>query len=74
MPQHPTAVTAPGGSDAGMDHRDCSAVQVCSPGVVAIVSSVTRLEPAYQQHRVAFASGPSLVGIRAAPLPPPPRA
>jgi len=54
MPQQPTAVSAPGGSHAGMDHRDCSSIQVCSPAVVAIVSSVTRLEPAYQQHRLVF--------------------
>jgi hypothetical protein len=74
LPQQPTAVSAPGGSQAGMDHRDCSAIQVCSPAVVAIVSSVTRIESAYQQHRLVFASGPSLAGIRAAPLPPPPRA
>lgn len=73
MPQPQAAVGAPGGG-AGMAHPDCSAIQVCSPAVVAIVSVMTRLQPAYQQQLLVFASGPSLAGIRAAPLPPPPRA
>jgi hypothetical protein len=75
MPQQPTAVTAPGGSHAGMDHRDCSALQVCSPAVVAVLPAVVRVEPSPCQHPFILPQGRSLLaGIRAAPLPPPPRA
>jgi len=75
MPQQPTAVSAPGASHAGMDHRDCSAIQVCSPAVLAVLPAVVRVEPALYQHRFTLPQGRLLLaGIRAAPLPPPPRA
>jgi len=71
MPQHATAMTMPG----GMDPRDCSTIQVCSPAVLAVVSSATRLEPTLPQGEVTLTSPRSLAaGVRAAPLPPPPRA
>ena len=75
MPQHPAAVTAPGGADRGMAHGDCSTVQVCSPADLAVLPAVVRVETALGQHPFILPEGHSLLaGIRAAPLPPPPRA
>jgi len=75
MPPHPTAVTAPGGGDAGMPHGDCSTVQVCSPSAVAVLPGVVQVEPTLYPHDLALPAGRSLIaGLRAAPPPPPPRA
>jgi hypothetical protein len=72
---HPAAVSAPGGGDAGMAHGDCSTVQVCSPSVLAILPAVVRVEPVVYPHDFVLPGGRSLiVGLRAAPPAPPPRA
>lgn len=74
MPQHPAAVSAPGGGGAGMDHPDCWAIQVCSLATAAVLPAVAAVEPVLEQHPLTLpADRPLLAGIRAAPLPPPPR-
>jgi hypothetical protein len=48
---------------------------VCSPAVVAVLPAVVRVDPSPCQHPFILPQGHSLLaGIRAAPLPPPPRA
>lgn len=52
MPAHPMTMAMPGhgGADgAGMDHRDCSSVQICAPSVPAVTASAMRLEPTLPQ-------------------------
>ena len=74
MPQHATAVSPPGGGGAGMDHPDCWVVQVCGPATAAVLPAVAAVEPVLEQHPLILpADRPLLAGIRAAPLPPPPR-
>ena len=74
MPQHQVAVSAPGGGGAGMDHPDCWAIQMCSPAAAAVVPAPVAVEPVPDQHPLTPPGEPSLLaGIRAAPLPPPPR-
>lgn len=75
MPQHPVAVTAPGGRDAGLPRGDCSTVQLCSPAAMAVLSPVVQVEPTLYPHDVVLPGGRSLIaGLRAAPPAPPPRA
>jgi hypothetical protein len=75
MPRHAAGVVAPVGSDADMSHGNCSGAPVCNLAAPAVVSSAVQLAPVLQQdHFVLAGVRPLLAGIRAAPLPPPPRA
>lgn len=74
MPQHPAAVSAPGGGGAGMEHPDCWVVQVCGPATAAVLPAVAAVEPVLDPHPLTLPAEPPLLpGIRAAPSPPPPR-